>query len=179
MLTRDNTALVVIDVQEKITEVMHDKNRLLSSLQRLIRGANVLEIPVILTEQYPQGLGATVPEVREVLESYEPIEKMAFSCCNVDSFMTAVEKTGRKNILVSGIEAHVCVYQTVMQFLQSDFHIEVVADAVSSRAEHNIETALIKMRDYGADVTTVEMALFELLEVAGSDRFKQVSRIVK
>lgn len=179
MLKSEDTALVVIDVQEGLLPVMHKQEKLITKLTQLIRGANELEIPVILTEQYPKGLGVTVPELREVLQGYSPIEKVAFSCCNVDPFMEAIGQTGRKNILICGIEAHVCVYQTVMQFLESDYHIEVVADGISSREPQNKEIALNKMGDYGADVTSVEMVLFELLGKAGSERFKQISKIVK
>jgi len=179
MLTCDNTALVIIDVQERITNVMHDKEFLLENLERLIQGAQVLDIPILLTEQYPKGLGTTVNAVRNVLEQYDPIEKIAFSCCNDDHFMSALEKLGRKNLLISGIETHVCVYQTVMQLLAQDYHVEIVSDAVSSRQQYNKELALNKLRDYGADITSVEMALFELQEIASGDRFKKISNIVK
>jgi len=179
MLTRDNTALVIIDVQEKIANVMHDKGFLLDNLGRLIQGAQVLDIPILLTEQYPKGLGSTVSAIRNVLEDYDPIEKIAFSCCNDDHFMTALEKLDRKNLLIAGIETHVCVYQTVMPLLEQQYHIEIVSDAVSSRKLYNKELALNKLRDYGADITSVEMALFELQEIASGDRFKKISHIIK
>lgn len=179
MLTRDNTALVVIDVQEKITNVMHEKAFLLENLKRLIQGAQVLDIPLLVTEQYPKGLGATVNAIRNVLEDYNPIEKIAFSCCDDDNFMSTLENSDRKNLLIAGIETHVCVYQTVMQLLEQQYHIEIVADAVSSRQLYNKELALNKLRDYGADISSVEMALFELQEIASGDRFKKISHIIK
>lgn len=179
MLSRENTALIVIDVQERIANVMHEKEFLIDRLQRLIRGARVLEIPILLTEQYPKGLGATVNALRNVLDEYHPIEKIAFSCCNDEKFMAALEDLKCRNLLVCGIETHVCIYQTVMQLLEQEYHIEIVTDAVSSRHLYNKELALEKLRDYGADLTSVEMALFELQEIASGDRFKKISGIIK
>ena len=130
-------------------------------------------------EQYPKGLGSTIPELKELMTAQEPREKMCFSSCNQPGFLTEIKQHNRKNILVMGIEAHVCVYQTVSGLLNEGYNVHVVADAVSSRTEQNYQFGLRIMESLGAQLTTVEMALFELLREAGTDEFKQISKLVK
>ena len=179
LLSLDSTVLVAIDFQERLFPVMHQKEKLLRQIIKLIRGAGVLEIPVILTEQYPKGLGTTLPEIMELLPDVKPIEKNCFSCCDADEFQQALEQTRRKQVLVCGIEAHICVYQTAMALKQSGYEVQVVSDGVSSRDPENKMISLSKLSNSGIDPTTVETALFELLKVASGDRFKQISNIVK
>jgi nicotinamidase-related amidase len=178
-LTTDNTALLVIDVQERLFSVMHQKEKLLRNVLKLIRGAQVLEIPVILTEQYPRGLGPTLPEIKELLPDIKPIEKVSFNCCDEAFFCQALGKLRRKQVLIAGIEAHICIYQTAMALSRTGFEVQVVGDGVSSREPENKLVALFKMGAAGVSPTTTEMALFELLRVAGGDKFKQISSIVK
>ena len=179
LLSPENTVLVAIDFQERLFPVMHDKEKLLRQVVKLIQGAKVLEIPVILTEQYPRGLGPTIPEIAELLPDTKPIEKTCFSCCDAESFRDSLEATGRKQVLICGIEAHICVYQTAVTLFQAGYTVQVVADCVSSRDPENKIVSLFKLGSAGINPTTMETALFELLKVAGGDKFKQISNIVK
>ncbi|OGO31525.1 MAG: hydrolase [Chloroflexi bacterium RBG_16_56_11] len=175
----NKTVLILIDFQERLFPVMHDKEKLLRNLLKLVRGARVLGIPIVLTEQYPRGLGITLPEVKNLLPDVKPIEKVCFSCCDEASFCQAVESLGRRQVLIAGIEAHICVYQTAMALSHSGYQVQVVGDCVSSRDPENKLVALFKMGAAGISPTTTEMALFELLKVASGDKFKQISNIVK
>lgn len=118
MLQRESTLVLIVDVQERITGVMHERARLLEQPEKLIRGADVLDLPILLTEQYPKGLGETVEEIREALPQYDPVVKNTFSCCDDPGFMDRLHNPGRENVLLAGIEAHVCVYQTAAQLLE-------------------------------------------------------------
>jgi nicotinamidase-related amidase len=178
MLTIDNTVLLVIDIQGKLASLMYEKQRLYDNAARMIRGAGVLGIDVICTEQYPDGLGPTVPEIAEHL-NVEAIPKLAFSCCGQDEFVTALKQTGCTQVLLTGIETHICVYQTAMDLLAGGYEVYVVSDAVSSRTESNRQLGLQRLKDAGAVMTGVEMALFEMLKVAKGDQFKEIARIVK
>ena len=179
LLTTDNTVLVLVDVQERLARVMHDRETLFGNLQRLIKGAGVLGVPVIFTEQYPQGLGKTVPEVADLLGDTQPVSKLSFSCCGDEVFMTRFKALNRNQVLLAGIEAHVCVYQTAVDLLNSGYQVKVAADAVDSRTEINQKLALEAMREAGAFITGTEMALFELLRSAQSGNFREISQIVK
>jgi len=179
MLDIANTVLVIIDVQERLARVIHDKDQLLINLQKLISGAQVLDIPIILTEQYPQGLGQTIPEVAHLLPKTNPIAKVSFSCCGEQRFLREIEALNRQQVLIAGIESHVCVYQTVIDLLERGYEVQVIIDSVSSRTVENREIGLEKMKSAGASPTSTEMALFELLKIAQGDKFKQISRIVK
>jgi len=178
-LTTDNTALLVIDMQERLFPVMHEKEKLLRNVLKLIRGAQVLEIPIILTEQYPRGLGPTLPEIKELLPDVQPVEKVCFNCCDDEIFCKALGSLKRNQVLVAGIEAHICVYQTAMALSRSGYEVQVVGDCVSSRDPENKLVSLFKMGAAGVSPTTLETALFELLRVASGDKFKQISNIVK
>ena len=178
-LTTDNTVLVVIDFQERLFPVMHDKEKLLRNVVKLIKGVKVLEIPVVLTEQYPKGLGPTIPEIKELLPDIKPIEKVCFNCCDEESFCKSLESLKRRQVLIAGIEAHICVYQTAITLSRAGYEVQVVGDCVSSREPENKLVSLFKMGAAGISPTTTEMALFELLKVAKGDKFKQISNIVK
>ncbi len=178
-LTVENTALVLIDFQVRLFPVMHEKEKLLRNVIKLVKGAGVLEVPVILTEQYPKGLGPTLPEIKALLPDTRPVEKVCFSCCDEESFCRSLEALGRRQVLLAGIEAHVCVYQTAMALARAGYQVQVVSDAVSSRDPENKMVSLLALGAAGAGVTNVEMALFELLRVARGDKFKRISEIVK
>jgi nicotinamidase-related amidase len=175
VLDRGRTALVVVDVQEAFRTVVLDFDRVAAGAATLVRGARVLDLPVIVTQQYPKGLGATVPELAEHLDGIEPIDKVCFSAAAADGF----DLQGRDQALICGIESHVCVSQTAHDLLDRGVEVHVARDAVSSRTEENRELGLHKMEGAGAVVTSVETALFELLGAAGTDEFKQVQALVK
>ena len=179
MLTTDNTVVVAIDFQERLFPVMHEKENLLKNVLKLIKGAQALKVPVIITEQYPKGLGPTLPEIKELIPDMQPVEKTCFSCCDEGDFTRTLEATKRKQVLICGIEAHICVYQTAMALLRADYEVQVVADCISSRDPENKMVSLFKMGSAGANPTTVETALFELLKVGRGDTFKEISNIVK
>jgi nicotinamidase-related amidase len=179
MLQSENTLLLIIDVQGNLAHAMHNKQKLVENLQKIIKGVQVLEIPILWVEQNPKGLGPTLKEIADLITDIKPISKMSFSCCQNDTFMTALKSLKRKQILITGIEAHICVYQAAVDLLDMGYEVQVVSDAVSSRTEDNQKIGLQKMKDAGAGVTSVETALFELLKVAEDARFKEIIQIVK
>ncbi len=180
MLKADGSVLVVVDVQGKLARLMHGRESLFASLGKLIRGARELELPIVWAEQNPEGLGPTIPEVSKFMpEGLAPIPKFSFSCCGEPRFIEALEKTGRKQVLICGIEAHICVYQTALELTERGCEVHLVADAVSSRNPMNRDVALMKLGRGGVSLTTVEMALFEMLGVAEGPKFKQIVKIVK
>ena len=179
MLTRENTVLVVIDVQEKLFPVMHNHESLSANLQTLIQGIRALGVPIIWLEQNPAGLGPTVPEVAQHLAGLEPITKVTFSCCGEPAFADAIEALGRQQALLCGIESHVCVYQTAIDLAQFGHEVEVATDAVSSRSTDTKATALRKLEHAGVGLTCTEMALFELLQAGEGPEFKEILKLVK
>jgi nicotinamidase-related amidase len=179
MLNRDNTALVMIDIQSKLWNVMHEKEVLLENAQKLVKGMQILGIPIILTEQNPKGLGPTVPELAQSMPEVKPLSKMEFSCCRNREFQQTLDKLMRRQILICGIESHICVYQTALALLGLSYEVQVVADVVSSRAVRNRDIALSRLQSEGAKLTVSEMALYELLGTAESPQFKEMLRVIK
>jgi nicotinamidase-related amidase len=179
MLAKETTILVVIDVQGNLAHAMVEKETLFENVKKLIQGARLLEIPIIVTEQYPKGLGPTIPELLSLLPDVQPVSKVAFSCCGEAAFLNALEGANRNQVLVAGIETHVCVYQTTRDLLRRGYEVEIVADAVSSRKASDREIGLARMRDLGARLGSVEMVLFELMQEAGGATFKELQKIVK
>ncbi len=179
MLERKNTALIVIDVQGKLAQIMDGRDNLFLNLQRIIRGVQILGIPVLWMQQNPAGLGETIPELKEILTNQQPINKMTFSCCGDEDFNAQLTKLACKNILLVGIEAHVCVYLTAADLQRSGYQTHVVADAVSSRTAFNKQIGIEKTRECGGKVTCTETALFELLNKAEGEEFKQILRVIK
>ncbi|XUX00991.1 MAG: hydrolase [Dehalogenimonas sp.] len=178
MLEVKDAVLLVIDVQEKLFPVMFDKEVLLSNLQKLVKGISLLEIPIIYTEQNPAGLGRTVPELIGEYEA-KPVSKFHFSCYKEADFNATLSATQRKQVLVCGIESHICVYQTTMDLLLKDFEVHLVTDCVSSRTSQNKELALRRLASEGAKLTGLEMVLFELLRSSKSGQFKAISSLIK
>ncbi len=160
---------------------MHEKDHLLQRLTVLFDGLKALGVPHLATEQYKRGLGETIPELAGYAADAVggPFEKLAFSCYDDQAFAAALEKTGRKAVIIAGIESHVCVSQTGLDLLEAGYHPVVVADAVSSRNLSDKETALARLRHAGATVTSVEAILFELCRVSRTDEFKAISALVK
>ncbi len=179
MLKTESALLVVVDVQGKLATLMHNKEEFFKNVVRMIEGAKVLDIPVIWNEQLPDKLGATIPEIKEALKGDAPLVKKTFSCCGNEEFLTRLKGLDRKQVLLVGMETHVCVYQTAQDLLAAGHEVFLVADAVSSRSIDNKEIGLETMRNLGARMTNVEMALFEMLETAEGDRFKRVIQIIK
>ena len=179
MLKMENTVLLLVDVQGKLALLMHEKERLFDNLQKLIKGLRVFGIPVLWVEQNPVGLGPTIPEVADSLPHVTPISKMSFSSCRNDRFLQALKNMDRNQILIAGIETHICVYQTAVDLVDMGVEVQVVTDAVSSRTAENKDIGLQRMKDAGASWTSVETALFELLGVAEGDVFKALLKIVK
>ena len=174
-LDRERAALVVIDVQEAFRQAVPRFEEVARAAAALVRGAEAVAVPILVTEQYPKGLGRTAPEVAEALpDGSRPIEKVCFSAPDADGF----DLGGRDQALVCGIEAHVCVNQTVLGLIDRGIEVHVARDAVGSRFEENEEVALRKAERAGAVITSVETALFELVGKAGTDEFKQVQEVV-
>ncbi len=177
LMSRGDTALLVVDVQEKLMPAIADGPRVIWNAGRLIDGAKILGLPVIATEQYPQGLGPTVHELSQRLGAVP--SKLAFSCGGCPELFDDLRNRGIHKILVCGAETHVCVQQTVMDLLADGWRVYVAADAVGSRFDIDYGTALRRMDSAGATLTTTEAALFEWCEVAGTAEFKQISRLAK
>ncbi|MFP5247984.1 MAG: hydrolase [Thermoanaerobaculia bacterium] len=182
MLDRTNAVLVLIDVQEKLMPVISNADEVQLNLTRLIRGAHILGIPVIVTEQYVKGLGPTVEPVRRALEEtagYRPIEKSCFSAHGCAPFAAQLAALERKQVLLAGVEAHVCVYQTASDLLASGYEVSLIADAVSSRTQMNVGVAVRRLMSDGVKLSSTEMALFELTVAAGTEEFRAISRLIK
>ncbi|TWJ32983.1 hydrolase [Geobacter argillaceus] len=180
MLDRSQAILVVIDVQEKLCRAMNEKvlERLTGNVVILQETARELELPMVATEQYVKGLGETLPVLTERLTD-AALEKMTFSCCGDDAFVGRLKALGRRQVIITGMETHVCVLQTVLQLLDAGFVVHVVRDAVMSRRKENWFIGMEAARDAGAVITSTEAALFQLLRVAGTEEFKKLSKLVR
>lgn len=179
LLLPKTTALLIIDLQERILPVINNHQNVIQNTIKLIKGFMVMNLPIYYTEQYPKGLGTTTKEIKNLLEDAEYFEKMSFSCFGAIDLFRKFEEKNLSQIIVTGVETHVCVQQTVLDLLENKFQVNVTADAVSSRRDTDYRIALDRMRSYGAEITTTESVLFELLNVCGTDTFKQISKIVK
>jgi nicotinamidase-related amidase len=180
MLTQFNTLLLQIDIQEKLVPAMEDPEFLLSNQTRLIQGAKVLNVPIIVTEQYPKGLGKTIPELVELLgESYMPIEKSTFSCCKNQNFTEMLENYGKHNILISGIETHICVQQTALDLKRLGYNPIIIEDCACSRKDGDHYMAIQRFMQEGVTISTYESVLMEICERSDRPEFKEISKIIK
>ncbi|QRV24541.1 hydrolase [Marinomonas foliarum] len=179
MLRKDKTGLVVIDVQGKLATIVHDSEAFIANLVTLVKAAKLLGMPILWLEQNPEKLGATVPELREVLDRVEPIAKYSFSACGEPAFVEAVKKAKMNSWLITGIEAHICVYQSALGLLDLGYDVELVSDCVSSRTIENKGMALAKLARKGAEVTSLEMCLFELIGDCRADEFRAALSLIK
>ncbi|MGR6835746.1 hydrolase [Syntrophomonas erecta] len=177
-LDAQDTLLVVIDLQEKLMNAMKDRERVYKNTNLLINVAKTFDIPVVVTEQYPRGLGKTVPEISDNLPACEVFEKTCFSAC-LPGLMDFIRQTGRKTIIVTGSETHVCVFQTARDLIEAGYYVHLVRDAVCSRFDENYENALSLMQEMGAVITNAETVTFDLLKEAGTPQFKAISPLVK
>jgi len=173
---RNEVAFIMIDIQEKFLPVIHNIDNVITNANRLAKSAYILNLPLIVTEQYPKGLGHTVSEI-ELSTDQRIIEKISFDCFGCDEFVEALK--GTKVLVIFGIESHVCVLKTVLEAISRGYEVHVVADAVSSRTSDNRSIALERMRQSGAFIVSTEMILFQLMDRAGTDEFKQISKIIK
>ena len=178
-IVRLKAGLLVVDVQERLLPAMFEKERVLQNVLRLVHGAAALKVPAFVTEQYPKGLGPTVPDLAAVLSGVRPIQKLSFSAWGTPGLPEALRDRAVSDVVLCGLEAHVCVAQTCLDLLDAGLRPFVVADAVSSRTVENWRTGVERMRDAGAVIVSTEMILFELLERAGTEEFKQVQRLIK
>lgn len=178
-MRRDDSVLLVVDIQERLLPAMDGHEEVAAAADRLVRAAGLLGVPVLCTEQYPRGLGATVDPVRTSLGPAPILEKMTFSCCGAEGLMGRLASLGRRQVVLAGIETHVCVMQTALDLLAAGYRPFVAADGVSSRFAADRQTALDRLRQAGAVVTTSESVMFEWLETAAAAEFKAVSRIVR
>jgi nicotinamidase-related amidase len=176
LITRDDCTFVVVDVQGRLMPVIADKEKVIDNVVRLLKFAEVIGLPVILTEQ--ENLGATLPEIRDLIPDTRPIPKLVFNCFRSDEFEQAVQETGRNTLILTGVETHICVAQTALHALPQ-FTVHVVSDATSSRTVENCNIGLQRMRQAGAVITSTEMLIFELLQRAGTDEFRATLPLVK
>jgi len=179
MLSRTAAVLIIIDIQGNLAQAMTDKETLFANNIKLILGFKAFNLPIILTEQIPQKLGHTIQEIIRELEGVKPIAKETFSCWDDISFRGEVEALGRRDIVLAGIENHICVYQTALDLIKNGYHVHLVTDAVSSRTRDNREVGTAAMKSAGAYLTSTEMVLFELLRTAADPKFKDIFKIVK
>ncbi len=178
-IQRATAGLVVVDIQERLLPSIFEKGRVVQNSVRLIKGAAILGLPVLATEQYRKGLGATVPEIAGAFAAFAPMEKVSFSGCGAEGFVAGLKAKRVSDAILCGIETHVCVSQTCLDLLEEGFRVFVAADAVSSRTPENYRIGIERMKDAGAVIVSTEMVLFELLERAGTEEFKQILPLVK
>ena len=178
-IKKENTIGVVIDIQSRLYPIIHDNETLTRHNRILISGLRTLKVPIVVTQQYTQGLGGTIAEIEEVLGEFKHIEKTSFSCCDEPSFNEKLALSSKMYVIVCGIEAHVCVMQTVNDLIGQGYIPVVVEDCIGSRKPNDKKMAVKRMRQAGAIITTYESILFELLKYSGTDEFREISRLVK
>ncbi|MEM1581763.1 MAG: hydrolase [candidate division WOR-3 bacterium] len=179
LMSRENAVLLIIDVQEKLFPLISDKENILQNIRKLIRFAGIISMPVILTEQYPKGLGPTIPEVKELLPEVQPIEKMEFSCFGSERFREVLKKLGVKTLVIAGIETHICIVQTSIEGVNNGYEVCVISDASSSRNPEDRRIAFERMRQSGIIVASTEMLIYELLKKAGTQEFRDALKIIR
>lgn len=178
-IEKEDTVLLIVDIQEKLAAVMKEREKVVRNNLHLIELARMIHLPVMVTEQYPKGLGPTVQEIREAVPTYHPVEKMTFDCCGQPIFLEELKKLKKRNVVLTGMESHICVLQTCIGLLKGGINVHVVQDAICSRYKENWKIAMEFMRDAGAVVTCTETVMFQLLKIAGTDEFKAMSKRIK
>lgn len=178
LIQKEKTALLIIDVQEKLMPVIQEVEMVFANVNRLIKGVQILQLPLIITEQYPKGLGNTCTEI-ELPENISPVEKMCFSCMQSENVIQQLKANNITTLILCGVESHICVLKTALEGLENNFEVHVVADAVSSRTKENKQLALERLRQSGAFIVSTEMVLFQLINESGTEEFKAISRLIK
>lgn len=179
MLSSDQAILLVIDVQGKLARVVNESESHVASVVKLVEGAKLFELPILLTAQVPEKIGHTIPEVASLLPEQEDIPRVSFSVYCDEKVRRQIEKTGRKQALLCGFESHICLYQTSLDMLADGYEVYLVADAVSSRDPFNKTITLQELRGEGVHLTTVEMAFFAMLRDASHPQFKAIARLIR
>lgn len=179
MLQKEDCGLIIVDVQGSLARIVQRSDLFIDNTKKLIQCCQLLSIPVIWLEQNPQGLGATVPEISELLGESTVNEKFHFNALSEQPIKQTIQATAKNRWLVVGIEAHICVYQTVLGLLNEGFAVDVVSDCISSRLQSNIDLALLKMKDSGASITSLEMCIFELMKSAKISCFRDILSVIK
>lgn len=178
-LSKHEPVLVLIDVQERLASAVQKKDAVINNCRHLIEIAKLYDIPIIVTEQYPKGLGQTVDELKSMLPPHHLMEKNSFNCCAEIKFTGELDRLSRKTVILAGMEAHICVLQTCVSLLSSGYYVNLVSDAVGSRTEANWKIGVDYMHDAGAVITGTETVLFQLLKASGSDEFKAISKLIR
>jgi len=178
-IQRAKAGLLVVDIQERLLQAIFEPERVGENSHRLIQAAVILNRPIFATEQYRKGLGPTIQALANAIPNFKPLEKVAFSACGAEGCLARFKAENISDVILCGIETHVCICQTCLDLLAEDFRVYVVADAVSSRTPENHFLGLERMRDAGAVIVSTEMIIFELLERAGTEEFKRILPLVK
>jgi nicotinamidase-related amidase len=179
MLNKENTGLIVVDIQGKLAGLVDDSDTFIANCEKLIKGAIVLGLPIIWLEQNPEKLGATVASLKHLLAKQMPITKFTFDACEETAFMQSIHQANKGSWLVCGVEAHICVYQTAMHLKQLNYDVQLLSDCISSRDPANKEVAISKLMHSGVSITGVEMCLYELLKDSRSAEFKDILKLIK
>ncbi len=179
LANRNNACLVVVDMQKPFLNAMFDKETVTANVNKLIKTADILQIPIIVTLQNKEKMGDTAPEVLSVLPEHQPIDKMTFSCCGSEEFVNRLTASGCKSVILCGIETHICINQTAHDLIGLGYQVHIPEDGVCSRTERNWSSALSRLRHAGAIITSTESVMYELLVEAGTDEFRQILKMVK
>jgi len=179
MLRKENTGLIIIDIQGKLAALVHDSDALLANCKKLIKGAQALDLPILWLEQNPDKLGPTVDELGLLLDPQKPISKFTFDACESPQFMQALRAANVGTWLICGIEAHICVYQTALNLQRTGFEVQLVCDCISSRTLANKNLAVNKLVNNGIDITGLEMCLYELIKDCRATEFKEILGLIK
>lgn len=179
LINKEDTVLLAVDFQEKLMPAIKMNEELEAKAIKLIKGFKILDLPIMVSQQYTKGLGETIPNIKNVIGDFKHIEKTSFSCCGVAEFVEELNKLNKKNIVVIGIEAHICVMQTALELLEKEYNVIVVADCVGSRSNNDKKYAVRRMSENGAIVTTYESLLFELCKNAKAEGFREISKLIK
>ena len=178
MFNAKETAVICIDIQEKLVNMLKNSAEIAQNSTKLMKAAAILEIDTIITEQYPKGLGSTIEEIKNI-KNFKTIEKTSFSALQTEEFKNEFEKINAKNVVIFGIETHICVYQTVIDLLEKGYSVYVISDCSSSRTDFNHKTALELMKQKGANITTLEIVLFDFLKSSKHPNFKEIQGLIK
>jgi nicotinamidase-related amidase len=178
-ILKENTIAFIIDIQERLFPYIYENKQLVESTIKLIEGLKLFNIPIYITEQYKKGLGETIKDISDIVTPVCNYEKLSFSCCDEPDFMNIISVNNKKNVIICGIESHICILQTTIDLLKLGYLPIVVADCISSRKLSDKQYAIDRMRQEGAIITTFESLLFELCRVSGTDQFRAISKIVK
>lgn len=179
MLDENNTALLIVDVQGKLARMVYESEELIANIRKLIIACQAMSIPIVCLEQYPEGLGGTVPEIAKLLAPNKPLSKRTFNGLFDEKIEETIKKLNKEQWLICGIEAHVCVYQTALALLEKKYRVELVVDAISSRSKESIDLTVKKLHKKGIELTNVEMSVYELVKDSRKDVFKEILSLVK